>query len=142
MTYPNTLIFVDFPSDDPRGISVVLRRGLRVGGRTSSGRCVPSRSCLVSTSSSTTGARARSATCTWGSSTSPMRDRTPIRTASSRGRWPGTAARVRIWILVSDDDSQDRILATAERLGATVLWRNHFWAEFNGFNSRVPRSMG
>ena len=42
---------------------------------------------------------------------------------------------VRIWILVSDDDSQERILSTAEGLGATVLWRDHYWAEFNGFNS-------
>ena len=41
---------------------------------------------------------------------------------------------MRVWILVSDDDSQDRILDTAEKLGATVLWRNHYWAEFNGFN--------
>ena len=41
---------------------------------------------------------------------------------------------VRLWILVSDDDNQDRILDTAEKLGASVLWRNHYWAEFNGFN--------
>ena len=41
----------------------------------------------------------------------------------------------RIWILVSEDDSADRILDTAERLGAKVLWRNHYWKEFNGFNS-------
>ena len=44
------------------------------------------------------------------------------------------AAASRVWILVSDDDSQDRILDTAERLGATVLWRHHYWDEFNGFN--------
>ena len=42
---------------------------------------------------------------------------------------------VRTWILVSEDDSQERILSTAERLGATILWRDHYWAEFNGFNS-------
>ena len=42
--------------------------------------------------------------------------------------------RPRIWVLVSEDDTPERILDTAEKLGATVLWRNHFWAEFNGFN--------
>ena len=44
-----------------------------------------------------------------------------------RGRGP------RVYILVSDDDNQDRILDAAAERGATILWRNHFWAEFNGF---------
>ncbi|QVM83088.1 VOC family protein [Novosphingobium decolorationis] len=50
------------------------------------------------------------------------------RTMSSGGRGP------RIWILIDDNDTPERILATAEKLGATVLWRNHYWAEFNGLN--------
>lgn len=50
------------------------------------------------------------------------------RAISISGRKP------RIWILISDDDSADRILATAEKLGATILWRNHYWKEFNGYN--------
>lgn len=41
----------------------------------------------------------------------------------------------RAWVLVSEEDSQERILETAERLGATVLWRYHYWYEFNGLNS-------
>ncbi len=36
-------------------------------------------------------------------------------------------------MLISDDDSADRILGTAEDLGATVLWKNHYWKEFNGY---------
>ena len=40
-----------------------------------------------------------------------------------------------MWILVGDGQSEEKILATAERLGAKVLWRNHYWKEFNGFNS-------
>ena len=36
--------------------------------------------------------------------------------------------------MVSDDDSVERILTTAEQLGATILWRDHFWSEFNGYN--------
>ena len=50
-------------------------------------------------------------------------------------RMPSTDGRKpRVFILVSPDDSADRIMETAERLGAEVLWRNHYWSEFNGFN--------
>jgi len=41
---------------------------------------------------------------------------------------------VRIWILVSDDDSWERIMEEAAARGATTLWTKHYWAEFNGFN--------
>ena len=44
-------------------------------------------------------------------------------------------AAARVWILVADDDSDERMLDTAVKLGATELWRRHYWAEFNGFNS-------
>ena len=42
--------------------------------------------------------------------------------------------RTRIWIEVSADDTPERILETAESLGATILWRNHYWSEYNGYN--------
>lgn len=42
--------------------------------------------------------------------------------------------KARIWILIGDDDSAERILGKAESLGATTLWRDHYWAEFNGYN--------
>lgn len=50
------------------------------------------------------------------------------RTLATAGR------KARIWVLVSDDDDHERILATAERLGGKVLWRDHYWTEFNGYN--------
>jgi len=50
------------------------------------------------------------------------------RTLSHEGRKP------RVWVLISDEDTPERILADAERLGATILWRDHYWAEFNGYN--------
>ena len=50
------------------------------------------------------------------------------RSLSTEGRKP------RVWILVSEDDSVDRILDDAVRLGAELLWRDHYWAEFNGYN--------
>jgi len=40
----------------------------------------------------------------------------------------------RVWILIDDEDSAERILAAAEERGASILWRNHYWAEFNGYN--------
>lgn len=50
------------------------------------------------------------------------------RSASQEGRKP------RIWVLISDDDTPERILDAAEARGAAILWRNHYWSEFNGFN--------
>lgn len=50
------------------------------------------------------------------------------RALSTDGRKP------RIWVLISDDDSADRILGTAQELGATLLWKDHYWKEFNGYN--------
>ena len=47
---------------------------------------------------------------------------------------PGGRA-MRAWILVSDDDSFERILDAAAERGATELWRNHFWKEFGGANA-------
>lgn len=46
-----------------------------------------------------------------------------------------TGRATRLWVLVSDDDSVDRILSTAEKLGAEILWRDHYWKEFNGINA-------
>src|SRR4029453_2690572 len=48
----------------------------------------------------------------------------------------------RTWILVSDDDSIDRILDEAEQRGATLLWRDHYWKEFNGFNAAFEDPWG
>lgn len=46
----------------------------------------------------------------------------------------GPGRKARIWILIGDDDSAERILTAAEERGATILWRNHYWREFNGYN--------
>ena len=39
----------------------------------------------------------------------------------------------RLWVLVSEDDSIDRIMSAAEARGAETLWRNHYWKEFRTF---------
>lgn len=42
--------------------------------------------------------------------------------------------RPRVWILVGDEDTPDAIIDRAVERGAEVLWRNHYWSTFNGFN--------
>jgi predicted enzyme related to lactoylglutathione lyase len=42
--------------------------------------------------------------------------------------------RARVWILASEDDSTERILGAAVERGAEILWRNHYWKEFNGYS--------
>jgi len=46
----------------------------------------------------------------------------------------GDGRKARVWILVGDDQSDEDILQRALDRGATELWRNHYWKEFNGFN--------
>jgi len=50
------------------------------------------------------------------------------RSVAASGRKP------RIWVLIGEDDTAERILETAEKLGGSILWHNHYWAEFNGYN--------
>jgi predicted enzyme related to lactoylglutathione lyase len=44
------------------------------------------------------------------------------------------ARKPRVWILVSDDEPVGAILDRAVARGANILWRDHYWSEFNGFN--------
>ena len=50
------------------------------------------------------------------------------RTLSADGR------KARVWILVGDGQSHEEIMQKALDRGATELWRDHYWKEFNGFN--------
>jgi predicted enzyme related to lactoylglutathione lyase len=45
-----------------------------------------------------------------------------------------TGRKARIWILVGDGQSHEDILQRATDRGATLLWRDHYWKEFNGYN--------
>jgi len=134
MAYPNTLIFVDLPSDDPAASARFYAEvfGWDVEGRPEGvfHRCVPGQNFKVDD-----GSQGPTGNLHLGiynvNNARPHPDPKGVepRTLSRDGR------TVRTWILVSEDDSQERILSAAERLGATILWRNHFWKEFNGFNS-------
>jgi predicted enzyme related to lactoylglutathione lyase len=133
MTYPNTLIFVDIPADDPEAAGRFYADvfGWEVEGRPTGvfHRIVPGQNFLRSDGSpSDIGNLHLGIYNTNNARPHPDPEGVEPREVSSGGR------TVRVWILVSDDDAQDRILDTAEKLGATILWRNHYWKEFNGFN--------
>ncbi|GGF70685.1 VOC family protein [Alteromonas lipolytica] len=66
----------------------------------------------------------------------PDKDGVEPRTLSTEGR------KSRVWILVSEDDSMDAILDRAIERGATLLWKDHFWKEFNGFNAAFQDPWG
>ncbi|MEO5722905.1 MAG: VOC family protein [Ilumatobacteraceae bacterium] len=133
MASPNTLIFVDFPSNDLAASAkfyaevfgwVVEPRPANVFYRAVPGGHFP----LADGSPSEIGNLHMGVFDAANARPHPDPAGAEPRDLSSSGR------TARTWILIGDDDSEDRILDTAERLGATVLWRHHYWAEFNGYN--------
>ncbi len=133
MPYPNTLIFVDFPSSDPEASAEFYRAvfGWEVEPRPADVfyRIVPGQNFTIDDD----GTQGPTGNLHMGiynaANARPYPD-----PAGSDPRELSTGGRVaRVWILVSDDDSMERILDEAVSRGATELWRNHYWAEFNGF---------
>ncbi|MDP1627587.1 VOC family protein [Parvibaculum sp.] len=133
MPYPNTLIFVDLTSDDPAACAQFYAEvfGWENDPRPFGvyHRMVPGQNAL-----NTDGSQSHIGNFHIGihdaSNARPHPDPAGVgpREISRDGR------KARIWILVSSDDSEARILADAEKHGATILWRDHYWKEFNGFN--------
>jgi len=133
VAYPNTLIFVDIPSDDPQSSAEFYSKvfGWDVEGRPTNvfHRAVPG-----GHFKNPDGMPSEIGNLHLGiyNSTNTRPHPNPAgvepREISKIGR------SIRVWILVSDDDTEERILNTAEKLGATILWRNHYWKEFNGFS--------
>ena len=134
MTYPNTLIFVDFPSDDPVASAEFYSAvfGWEIEPRPAGvfHRIVPGQNFQVDDGSQgPTGNLHLGISNVANARPHPDPDGVEPRELSTGGR------TVRIWILVSDDDDADEILQRAVDRGATELWRHHFWSEFNGFSN-------
>jgi len=133
MPYSNTLIFVDFPSTDPDANARFYAEvfGWLVEGRPAGAfhRIVPGQNFMLpdSDQQSPIGNLHMGIYDVKDGRPNPKGGAGYPDTDLPRGRGP------RVYILVSDDDNQDRILDAAAERGATILWRNHFWAEFNGF---------
>jgi len=134
MSSPNTLIFVDFPSDDTVKAANFYANvfGWEVEGRPTGvfHRCVPGGHFpLDDGSPSPIGNLHLGIYDVNNARPHPDPAGVEPRTLAQSGRG------LRVWILVGDDDNEDAILDRAIKHGAKELWRHHYWAEFNGFNS-------
>ena len=133
MTTPNTLIFVDLASDDPVAAGKFYAEvfGWQDDHRPAGvfHRMVPGGNFLNKDGSESqignlhlgifNAANARP---------HPDPQGAEPRTLADGGR------KARIWILVGDGQSYETILDTAVKRGATLLWKDHYWKEFNGYN--------
>lgn len=133
VSYPNTLIFVDLPSDNPQSSAEFYSEvfGWEVEGRPTN---VFHRAMPGDKFKNPDGTLSEIGNLHLGiyNVTNARPNPDPAGVAPRELSRNGRSAR--IWILVSDHDTEERILNTAEKLGATILWRNHYWKEFNGFS--------
>ena len=132
--YPNTLIFVDFPTDEPEKAADFYRNvfGWEVEPRPAGSfyRIVPGQNFrLPDGSQGPTGNLHMGITNVANRRPHPDDDGLEPRHLSTDGH------TVRIWILVSPDDDMDAISDRAVANGATELWRHHYFGEFNGYNN-------
>ncbi len=134
MTYPNTLVFVDYPTDDVNAARAFYAEvfNWEVEDRIADtfARIVPGQNFKLDD-----GTQGPTGNLHMGIYNAANARPRPPSAPSEPTTLNRSGRGVRAWILVSDDDSVDRILEAAERLGGTVLWRDHFWTEFGGANA-------
>ncbi len=132
MASPNTLIFVDFPSPDPEATATFYAEvfGWEVEGRPAGvfHRIVPGG---MFPNPDGTDSLVGNLHMGIFSTATAVPDPNP---EPSQGTGAPSGPAPRIYILVSDDDDEASILKRAEDRGATVLWRDKYWGEFNGFH--------
>src|ERR1700736_4816896 len=133
MTYPNTLIFVDLASDDPAAAGEFYAK---VFGWSNDPRpygvyhrMVPGGNFRDKEGNETSIGNLHLGIFKAGNARPhPSPDGVDPRHVSTDGWKP------RVRVLISDDDGADRLRDCAEKLGAAILWRHHYWKEFNGYN--------
>ncbi|HWF00142.1 MAG TPA: VOC family protein [Caulobacteraceae bacterium] len=133
MKTPNTLIFVDLAADDPAAAGRFYAEvfGWRDDDRPYGlfHRMVPGGNFInPDGSESQIGNLHLGIFKAANARPHPKPDGVNPRHVAQDGRKP------RVWILVGDGQNADDLMARALERGATELWRNHFWKEFNGFN--------
>jgi predicted enzyme related to lactoylglutathione lyase len=130
---PNTLIFVDLASDDPEAAGKFYEEvfGWRNDHRPTGQyhRMVPGGNFMNSDGTeSQIGNLHLGIFRAENARPHPNSAGVAPRTLSKDGRKP------RIWILVGDGQNHEDILKRATDRGAKILWKDHYWKEFNGFN--------
>lgn len=133
MTTPNTLIFVDLASSDPAAAGKFYAEvfGWRDDDRPYGvfHRMVPGGNFInPDGSESQIGNLHLGIFKADNARPHPNPEGVEPRTLSTEGR------KARVWILVGDGQSHEEILQRAVDRGAQVLWKDHYWKEFNGFN--------
>jgi predicted enzyme related to lactoylglutathione lyase len=133
MTTPNTLIFVDLASSDPAAAGKFYAEvfGWRDDDRPYGlfHRMVPGGNFInPDGSESQIGNLHLGIFKAANARPHPNPEGVEPRTLSTEGR------KARIWILVGDGQSHEEILQRAVDRGAQILWKDHYWKEFNGFN--------
>ncbi|MCU4120687.1 VOC family protein [Variovorax sp. N23] len=133
MTTPNTLIFVDLPSNDPSAAARFYAEvfGWRNDARPEGAyhRMVPGGNFMnPDGTESAIGNLHLGLFDVANARPHPEPAGVDPRVLCIEGR------KARVWILIGDSDTPDRILSAAVERGATILWRNHYWTTFNGYN--------
>jgi predicted enzyme related to lactoylglutathione lyase len=141
MGTPNTLIFVDLASDDPaaaaRFYAEVLGWEDDPHAQGLFHRLIPGGVFLNKDgSSSEVGNLHLGVFNAANARPHPDPEGAPPRHLSAGGR------KSRVWILVGEGRSEADILDKAVRHGARILWRNHYWSEFNGYNAAFSDPWG
>jgi catechol 2,3-dioxygenase-like lactoylglutathione lyase family enzyme len=130
---PNTLIFVDLPSADPETTADFYRQvmGWEVEGRPAGifHRAVPGGEFPLEDGTPSGVGHLHLGIY---SSEDPRPDPNPPTSRPTTRE--GTAPAPRVYLLVDDRAEQGRILDTAAKLGATILWRDRYWREFEGWH--------
>lgn len=132
--YPNTLIFVDFPTDEPERAAEFYRNvfGWEVEPRPEGSfyRIVPGQNFKLPD-----GAQGPTGNLHLGITNVANRRPHPDAGGLAPRHLSQDGHTVRIWVLVSADDDMDAISDRAAANGAVELWRHHYFSEFNGFNN-------
>ena len=133
MTTPNTLIFVDLATDDPvaggRFYSEVF--GWRDDERPRGvfHRMVPGGNYL-----NKDGTESQIGNLHLGIFDAANARPNPNPAGVEPRKLADGGRKARIWILVGDGQSHEDILDRATKRGAKILWRDHYWKEFNGYS--------
>jgi catechol 2,3-dioxygenase-like lactoylglutathione lyase family enzyme len=131
MTSPNTLIFVDLPASDTAAAATFYGEvfGWVVEGRPEGvfHRIVPGGFFAGPDGSDSEVGNLHIGIFDTATAAPDPRP-APVYTGERAGAAP------RVYILVGNDDTEAAILERAEARGATILWRNLYWKEFNGFH--------